>query len=238
MFSKPARYFDIVTAVFVSTLLISNVASSAKIIDWGISPFGLRLAFDAGTLLFPLSYIFGDVLTEVYGYARARRVIWTGFSCLALMGAYLFLVQNMPGEGEWQSYAGDEAFGAILGGVSTGGIVLASLCAYLFGEFSNSFVLAKMKVAMKGKKLWMRTIGSTLVGQAFDTSVFVFIACAVGVFPWEIATSLIVSNYVFKVAIEVVCTPLTYRVVTFLKKAEHEDYYDSNTNFNPLSFGS
>lgn len=235
---KAYRYFDLILGIFVATLLISNIASSAKIVDWGVSLYGLRLAFDAGTLLFPLSYIFGDVLTEVYGYARARRVIWTGFGAAALMSLYLFLVQQMPGESEWLSYAGDEAFGSILGGVSSGGIILASLCAYFCGEFSNSFVLAKMKVSMNGKRLWMRTIGSTLVGQGIDTSVFVLIACAVGVFPWSIALALIVSNYIFKIAIEVLFTPVTYRIVAYLKKAEHEDYYDRETDFNPFYLAS
>lgn len=222
----------------MATLLISNISSSAKIIDWGVSLFGLRLAFDAGTLIFPISYIFGDVLTEVYGYSKTRRVIWTGFACLVLMSAYLWLIERMPGEGEWLGYAGDEAFSAILGSLSTGGIVLASLTAYVAGEFSNSYVLAKMKVAMHGKALWMRTIGSTLVGQGIDTTIFVLIACAASVFPWEIATSLIVANYVFKVGIEVLCTPLTYRVVHFLKQQEGEDVFDTNTNFNPLYSGS
>lgn len=235
---KSYKYFDIVTAIFVATLLISNISSSAKIIDWGVSVFSLRLVFDAGTLIFPISYIFGDVLTEVYGYAKARRVIWTGFGCLVLTSAYLFLVQQMPGESEWLSYAGDDAYAAILGSLSTGGIVVASLCAYLLGEFSNSLVLAKMKVAMQGKSLWMRTIGSTLIGQALDTAAFVLIACAMGVFPWEIALSLIVANYVFKVAIEVLCTPLTYNVVTFLKKAEQEDVYDTETDFSPFRIGT
>lgn len=224
---KAYKYYDLILGVFVALLLISNVSSSAKIVDWG-------LVFDAGTLIFPLSYIFGDVLTEVYGYARARRVIWVGFGAAALMSIYLFVIQQMPGEEMWQSYAGDGAYAAILGGVSSGGIILASLTAYLFGEFSNSIVLAKMKVAMEGKHLWMRTIGSTLVGQALDTSVFVLIACAVGVFPWEIALSLIVSNYIFKVAIEVLFTPVTYKVVGALKKAENEDFYDRATDFSPL----
>lgn len=238
MEAKTYRFYDIIMAGFVAVLLVSNIASSAKIVDWGVSLGGLPLAFDAGTLLFPISYIFGDVLTEVYGYARARRVIWTGFACLALMSAYLFLVQQMPGEGEWLSYAGDNAFAAILGGVSSGGIVVASLSAYLFGEFSNSFVLAKMKIAMRGKNLWMRTIGSTMVGQAFDTSIFVLIACVLGVFPWEIAWSLIVSNYIFKVCIEVLFTPVTYKVVRFLKRVESEDHYDKGTNFNPFHVAS
>lgn len=232
---KSYKYFDTILGIFVATLLISNISSSAKIVDWGISVFALPLTFDAGTLLFPITYIFGDVLTEVYGFAKARRVIWTGFACAALMSGYLFIVQKMPGETQWLQYAGDDAFANILGGVSTGGIILASLCAYLVGEFSNSIVLAKMKVRMNGKYLWVRTIGSTLVGQALDTSVFVGIACAMSVFPWDIAVSLLISNYIFKVVIEILCTPLTYKVIYMLKQAEQEDYYDTTTNFSPLA---
>lgn len=234
---KPHKYFDLVMAAFVAVLLISNVASSAKIVDWGIAPFGLQLAFDAGTLLFPLSYIFGDVLTEVYGFRKARRVIWTGFGAMVLMSACMYAIQRMPGEAQWMGYAGDGAYSAILGGVSSGGIVVASLIAYFFGEFANSFTLARMKVAMHGKFLWMRTIGSTLIGQGVDTVAFVSIACAFGVFPWEIAGTLMLSNYIFKVAIEVLLTPLTYRTVAFLKHAEHEDVYDTHTNFNPFAAG-
>src|SRR5512138_1545280 len=131
-------------ATFVAVLLVSNVASSAKIIDWGVSVAGLPLAFDAGTLLFPISYIFGDILTEVYGYKKSRRVIWAGFASAGLMSLTFWLVGRMPGEATWQSYAGQPAYEAILGGVASGGIVIASLAAYLAGEFSNSFVLAKM----------------------------------------------------------------------------------------------
>lgn len=229
------RYFDLVMAAFVAVLLISNIASSAKIIDWGVSVLHLRLSFDAGTLLFPVSYIFGDVLTEVYGYAKSRRVIWVGFALSVVMAILFRVVQMLPGEAGWQGYAGDAAYGAILGGVSSGGIVLASLVAYLFGEFSNSFILAKMKVWMEGRYLWMRTIGSTLIGQVFDTVIFITIASALGVFPWSIAWSLIVANYIFKVGIEVLFTPITYRMVAFLKKAEREDYFDRDTNFNPFS---
>ncbi len=232
---KTHRYFDLVMAAFVAVLLISNVASSAKIVDWGVSVGWLRLSFDAGTLLFPLSYIFSDILTEVYGFAKARRVIWVGFAASVLMTLSLWAIQRMPGEAMWLDYAGNEAYAAILGGVSTGGIIVASLTAYFLGEFANSFVLAKMKVAMHGKKLWARTIGSTLIGQALDTGVFVAVACAFGVFPWEIAFSLIVANYVFKVAIEVLFTPVTYAVTGFLKRAEHEDFYDKGTDFNPFS---
>ncbi|MEQ1849387.1 MAG: queuosine precursor transporter [Candidatus Peribacteraceae bacterium] len=228
---KTYRYFDAIVALFVAVILTSNVASSAKIIDWGVGLLGLRLSFDAGTLLFPISYIFGDVLTEVYGYARARRVIWLGFFSLALMSVSLALVSAMPGESAWQGYAGDAAFSSILGGVASGSIMVASLVAFLFGAFSNSFVLAKMKIAMQGRMLWMRTIGSTLFGQAVDTTTFVLIACVLGVFPWEIAVSLILSNYIFKVLIEVLFTPVTYRVVGFLKRQESLDQYDRDTDF-------
>lgn len=229
------KYIDLITVGFVTVLLISNIASSAKIVDWGFSIKGLRFAFDAGTLLFPLSYIFGDILTEVYGFVRSRRVIWYGFGASLLLSASLFIIQKLPGEALWHEYAGDAAYAAILGGLATGGIIVASLVAYFAGEFSNSVVLAKMKIATHGKYLWTRTIGSTLVGQAIDTAAFIVIACAFGIFPWEIAWSLIVSNYVFKVAIEVLFTPVTYVVVGFLKKAEHEDVYDRDTTFNPFA---
>ncbi len=221
-------------AAFVAVLLISNIASSAKIIDWGVSVAGLPLAFDAGTLLFPISYIFGDLLTEVYGYAAGRRVIWTGFAMLALMGFTLWVVGRLPGEANWQQTAGQAAYDAILGGVSYGGIIIASLAAYFAGEFSNSFVLAKLKIATSGRFLWVRTIGSTLVGEGVDSVVFVLVASAFGVFPWAAAASIIVANYIFKVTIEVVFTPVTYRVVGFLKQAEGVDYYDVGTDFNPF----
>lgn len=232
---KSYRYFDVIIAAFVAVLLISNIASSAKIVDWGVSLFGLRLSFDAGTLLFPLSYIFGDILTEVYGYTRSRSVIWTGFGASALLSLCLLAISHMPGEAQWQQYAGDEKFQAILGGVANGGIIVASLCAYFAGEFSNSYVLAKMKVWMEGRQLWMRTIGSTLVGEGIDTTIFIAIATFFGVFPWSLFWSLVVTNYVFKVSIEVVFTPLTYRIVGFLKRTEQEDVYDRDTNFNPFT---
>jgi hypothetical protein len=231
---RPYRYFDFIMAAFVAVLLVSNIASSAKIIDWGVSIFGLHLSFDAGTLLFPLSYIFGDILTEVYGYARSRRVIWAGFVAALLMSLCFFVIQYLPGESTWQEYAGDQAFGVILGGVSSGGIIIASVLAYFLGEFSNSYILAKMKVWTSGKWLWTRTIGSTIVGEGVDTVVFMVVACLFGVFPWSIALSLIVANYIFKVGIEAVFTPITYKIVGFLKRAENEDYYDRDTNFNPF----
>jgi uncharacterized integral membrane protein (TIGR00697 family) len=225
------RYFDLVMAIFVTVLIVSNIASSAKIIDWGFSIIGVRMAFDAGTILFPVSYIFGDVLTEVYGFKRSRRVIWTGFGCLALSAVILWLVRIMPGESAWQSYAGQQAYESILGGMSTGGIVVASLLAYLAGEFTNSVVLAKMKVATKGKWLWMRTISSTLVGEGVDSVIFIFIATLAKVFSWSLFTSLVLTNYIFKCGVEALMTPLTYRVVNALKKAEKEDYYDVGTKF-------
>lgn len=226
------RYFDLIMALFVTVLIVSNIASSAKIIDWGVAIFGLPLAFDGGTILFPISYIFGDVLTEVYGFKRSRRVIWTGFSCLAFSAVVLWLVRIMPGEAVWQATTGQAAFNNVLGGMSTGGIVLASLSAYLVGEFTNSVILAKMKVATKGKWLWSRTISSTLVGEAVDSLIFISVASLFGVFPWEIFWTLVVTNYIFKVSIEVLMTPATYWVVGKLKRIENEDYYDVKTRFN------
>ncbi|MCB9111758.1 MAG: queuosine precursor transporter [Anaerolineales bacterium] len=228
------KYFDIIMAFFVAVLITSNIASSAKIVDWGISIFGIHLAFDAGTLLFPVSYVFGDVLTEVYGYRRSRRVIWTGFFALAVTALTFWLVSIMPGEATWQGYAGDAAYQAILGGMSTGGIVAASLAGYWLGEFFNSYVLAKMKILTNGRWLWTRTIGSTLVGEAVDSLVFVAVASLFGVFPWSLFFTLSLTNYIFKVTIEAVMTPLTYLVINKLKHAENEDYYDRDTDFNPF----
>lgn len=229
--SREYKYFDIIMALFVTVLIVSNIASAAKIVDWGVSLFGVPLAFDAGTILFPISYIFGDMLTEVYGFKRSRRVIWVGFFCLGFTSFVFFLVRNMPGEANWSNTVGQPAFDAILGGVSTGGIALASLIAYLFGEFTNSVVLAKMKVATNGRWLWMRTIGSTLVGEAVDTLIFITAASLLGVFPWVIFTSLIITNYIFKCGVEAIMTPVTYWVVAFLKRSENEDYYDRETKF-------
>ena len=229
------RYFDLVMAAFVTILIVSNIASSAKIVDWGISIFEIPLAFDAGTILFPISYIFGDILTEVYGFRRSRRVIWTGFACLALTSLVLWFVRIMPGEANWEALTGQTAYNNVLGGISTGGIVLASLVAYLVGEFANSVVLAKLKVATKGRFLWLRTIGSTLIGEALDSVIFITIATIAGVFPWEIYITLILTNYIFKTFIEMVMTPLTYWVVAKLKHAENEDFYDHGTRFNIIS---
>jgi len=228
------RVFDLIIGLFVTVLIISNIASSAKIVDWGFSLLGVRMAFDAGTLLFPVSYIFGDILTEVYGYRRSRRVIWTGFICLALSSLVLWLVRVLPGEATWQDYAGQAAFVAILGGMSSGGIVLASLMGYWAGEFSNSVLLAKMKILTRGRWLWMRTIGSTIVGELVDTAVFIVVASLFHVFPWSLFVTLVLTNYLFKCGVEALMTPVTYAVVNWLKRVEKVDYYDYGTDFNPF----
>ncbi len=228
------KYIDLITVLFVTVLLLSNLLSSAKLIDLGVSLAGLPLAFDAGTLVFPISYIFGDVLTEVYGYKRSRRVIWSGFLATALMAFFVWLAGALPGEAFWQQSVGQSAFDAVLGGVWK--LAIASLIAYFFGEFVNSYVLARMKVLTQGRQLWIRTIGSTIAGQAVDTVAFFVIATALGAFPPEIMLSLMVTNYIFKVGIEVIFTPLTLRVIKLLKTTEQEDVYDYNTNFNPFRF--
>lgn len=238
MNTKTYRYFDIILGIFVAVLLVSNIASSAKIVDLGFSLFNIPMAFDAGTILFPIGYVFGDILTEVYGYKRSRRVIWTGFFALALAAVTFWGVSALPGEATWQEYAGEDAYRAILGGMSSGGIVLGSLAGFWFGEFSNSFILARMKVLTNGRWLWSRTIGSTLVGQLVDTAMFVVVATAFGVFPWSLFLTLTLTNYLFKVGIEASMTPLTYVIVRVLKRAEDEDYYDRDTNFNPFSMRS
>lgn len=231
---KDYRCFDLIMAAFVTVLVVSNIASSAKIIDLGFSLFDVPMAFDAGTILFPISYIFGDILTEVYGYQRSRRVIWAGFFALALSAAVFWFIQRMPGEATWQSYAGDAAYSAILGGMSSGGILLGSLAGYWSGEFANSFVLANLKILTEGRHLWLRTIGSTLVGQGVDTAAFVVVATLLGVFPWSLFVTLTLTNYLFKCSLEALMTPVTYAIVGMLKRVEKEDFYDRGTNFNPF----
>lgn len=215
------KYFDIILGLFVAVLLISNIAST-KILDLG--PF----TFDGGTILFPIIYIFGDILTEVYGYKATRRVIWTGFASALLMSVVLIIVGKLPAAEDW-GY--QESYNSILG--LTSRIVIASLIAYWIGEFSNSYIMAKMKVKMQGKKLWMRTIGSTIVGEGFDTVIFVMIAFW-GVLPGSLIISVIISNYIFKVGFEVLATPLTYYITKKFKQKENVDFYDSDTDFNPF----
>lgn len=216
------RYLDLLLAAFVTVLIISNIASTKILV---LGPF----TFDGGTILFPLAYIFGDVLTEVYGYKASRRVIWAGLACLALAAVTLAVVDVLPPAADWPL---QDAYHALLG--QTPRIVAASLAAYWAGEFTNSFVLAKLKVATRGRWLWARTVGSTLVGEGVDTLVFLAVAF-VGVLPSDLLAAILVSNYVFKVGVEVVFTPVTYQIVAFLKRAEHEDYFDRDTDFNPFA---
>ncbi|HET6262175.1 MAG TPA: queuosine precursor transporter, partial [Chloroflexia bacterium] len=213
---KNYRYFDLVMAAFVTVLLISNVASN-KFVNLG--PF----TYDAGTILFPLSYIFGDILTEVYGYKRSRRVIWTGFAASALMALVFWAVTLLPIPTDQGPLPQSEAFNTALN--STAFIVLGRLVAFFAGEFTNSYVLARLKVATRGRWLWSRTIGSTLVGQVVDTLIFLTIAFAIGFavlgspMDGNLFWSIVISNYIFKVGVEVLFTPITYAIVGFLKRA-------------------
>ncbi|MFA5791562.1 MAG: queuosine precursor transporter [Candidatus Paceibacterota bacterium] len=218
---KSYKYLSTISVFFVSVLLISNVAST-KIVDF------IYFTFDGGTLLFPLSYIFGDILTEVYGYKKSRSVIWLGFFMALLMSLVFIIVGKLPAASGWDNQS---AYDAILG--LTPRIVIASLVAYFSGSFLNSFVLAKMKIWTKGKMLWTRTIGSTLVGELIDSVLFILIAFS-GILPNSLLITLIISNYIFKTTIEILFTPITYKIVRFLKIKEGEDYYDTNTNFNPF----
>ena len=230
------RYLDLVIALFAAVLITSNIASSAKIVDLKLSLFGIRLAFDGGTLLFPIAYVIGDLLTEVYGFRIARRAIWTGFIVMAISALFFFILRVLPPEGTWENYAGTAAYDAILGGMSTGGIVLASLSGYLVGEFFNSAVHSRIKVLMNGRLLWVRSIGSSLIGELLDSLVFVGIACLAGVFPRELFVTLVLTNYILKMAVEVLVTPFTYLFVWLLKKAEDLDVYDRGVKYNPFRF--
>ncbi len=221
---KSYKLFPIITAIFVTVLLISNIAST-KILVAG--PF----TFDGGTILFPLSYIFGDILTEVYGYKQSRTIIWTGFACLVVMALTLAVVDALPAAADWTL---QDSFHAILGQAPR--IVVASLLAYWAGEFVNSYLLAKIKVWTEGRMLWLRTISSTLVGEGLDTVIFILVAFW-GVLPNELLWTIFVSNYIFKVGVEVGLTPVTYAIVGWLKRIENEDYFDRETNFNPFTVG-
>ncbi len=218
---KIYQHLDTITALFVAILLISNVAST-KIVNF------FFFTFDGGTLLFPLSYIFGDILTEVYGYQRSRKVIWLGFACALLMSAVLIVVGKLPPAQGWLN---QDAYDKILG--LTPRIVSASLIAYFAGEFSNSYVLAKIKILTKGRWLWTRTIGSTVVGELVDSILFIIIAFA-AILPFSLILTLIISNYLFKTGVEIIFTPLTYKIVNWLKNTEQENYFDYQTNFNPF----
>jgi queuosine precursor transporter len=221
------RYFDLIMAGFVTVLLCSNLIGPAKVAMIG------GIAFGAGNIFFPISYIFGDVLTEVYGYARARRVIWAGFAAMAfatLMGWVVINLPSDPNEGfnKVLQPALETVFGA------TWRIAIGSMLAFWVGDFLNSFVMAKMKIATNGRFLWMRTIGSTFVGQGVDSLIFYPFAFY-GVWETQTLWKVIAFNWLFKVTVEILWTPVTYLVVGWLKKAENEDYYDRKTNFTPFT---
>jgi queuosine precursor transporter len=230
------RYYDLVMAAFVTVLLCSDLIGPGKVCRAEFGRwFGIDLgvSFGAGNLFFPISYIFGDVLTEVYGYARARKVIWAGFGALvfsAIMG--FFVVHMAPDPAVPFNRQIQPAIETVFG--STWRIVAASMLAYWAGDFANSYVLAKMKILTRGRYLWTRTIGSTLVGEALDSAIFYPLAFF-RVWPAGTIVSIVAFNCVFKVAVEVLFTPLTYLIINRLKRAEHEDYYDRNTNFTPFS---
>ena len=213
--------YTVVVALFITCLITANIIS-VKLIDF----FGLVLP--AGILIFPLSYITGDVLTEVYGYTQARRVIWLGFFCNLLVVIAIWLGKVMPSAGFWQ---GQTAYELILG--YTPRLLIASFLAYLAGEFLNAFVMAKMKILTKGRWLWTRTISSTLVGQGLDSMVFIFLAFF-GTIPIKVLVLAIITQWLVKSAYEAIATPLTYISVRFLKKHEGLDVYDYHTRFNPL----
>lgn len=221
MNQKNFKFLTLITVFFVTVLLISNIVSTKITVIW---PF----EFDAGTLLFPLSYIFWDILTEVYWYKESRKVIWMWFWSIILLSWIIILVWNLPPSPN-RAFQNDYQNVLWL----TPRIILWSLVAYFVWEFSNSYILAKIKIKMKWKMLWVRTIWSTLVWEFFDTIIFVLIAFY-WVFDNELLITIIISNYVFKVLVEVLFTPLTYLIVNKLKKVEKIDHYDTNTNFNPL----
>ena len=221
------RYYDLIMAAFVCVLLCANLIGVSKITH--VELFGHDFVFGAGNLFFPLSYLFGDILTEVYGYARSRRVVWAGFSALMFASVMRAIVVNLPPAPGW---GGQSVIEAAFG--STWRIAMASLIGYFCGEFVNSYTLAKLKILTAGRQLWMRTIGSTIVCEACDTIVFYPLAFY-GVWSNELLLQVMFANYLLKVGWEVAATPVTYRVVNALKRAEHEDYFDRGTNFTPFS---
>jgi uncharacterized integral membrane protein (TIGR00697 family) len=223
------RYYDFVMAAYVCVLLCSNLIGPAKETSIDV-PFIGTCTFLAGVLFFPISYIFGDILTEVYGYGRDRRVVWAGFAALAFASLMAAVVVHLPPS--QRGVANQAALEAIFG--NTPRIVLASIIAFLCGTFVNSYVLAKMKIVTRGRWLWTRLVGSTLCGELVDSALFYTIAFY-GRMPFDHLEELMLTQYLLKSGWEIVAAPLTYRVVAFLKRAENEDYYDTDTNFTPFS---
>jgi len=224
------RYYEFVMAAFVTVLVCSNLIGPAKIAQLDLPLLGV-VTFGAGVLFFPISYVFGDILTEVYGYARARRVIWAGFAGLGFASFMATVVVALPPAPFWPHQGAYEiAFG------NTPRIVAASILAYFCGEFVNSYVLAKMKLATRGRWLWTRTIGSTIVGEAVDSALFYPLAFyGAGIIPDDKLPLVMLAQFVVKVGVEIVFTPVTYRIVGFLKRAEQEDHYDRHTDFSPFT---
>ena len=224
------RYYEFVMAAFVTVLICSNLIGPAKIAQLELPLLG-TIVLGAGALFFPISYVFGDILTEVYGYSRARQVIWAGFAGLGFASFMAAVVVALPPAPFWKHQSAYEvAFGA------TWRIVVASMIAYFCGEFINSYTLAKMKILTAGKWLWTRTIGSTIIGEAVDSALFYPLAFyGSGIIPDDKLPLVMLAQFVAKVSVEVVFTPVTYKVVGWLKRAESEDYYDRKTDFNPFS---
>lgn len=227
------RYYDLVLAGFVTVLLCSNLIGTAKVSEVAVPIAGGVLAFGVGNIFFPISYIFGDVLTEVYGYARARRVIWAGFAAMVFASVMAWTVVHLPASAlEPFNATLQPAIEVVFG--NTWRIAVASIVAFWVGDFVNAYVLARMKVMTAGRWLWTRTIGSTLLGQGVDSLIFYPIAFA-GIWASDTLLAVIGFNWFFKVMVEVVMTPVTYVVVGWLKRHEHEDYYDTDTDFTPFS---
>lgn len=226
---KQYRYYDLIMAAFVTVLVCSNLIGPAKVTQIDAPLVGM-LTFGAGVLFFPISFIFGDILTEVYGYAASRRVIWTGFAGLAFASLMAWMVVALPPAPFWNNqHEYEVAFG------STWRISLAGLVAFAVGEFVNSFIMAKMKILTSGKHLWQRTITSTVFGEVIDTTMFVPLAFwNTGIIPNDKIPLVIGAQIVAKILVEVAFTPVVYKVVAYLKRAENEDYYDTNTDFNPF----
>lgn len=220
------KYYDLVMVSFVTVLLCSSLIGVGKVSQLGGYSFGAAIFF------FPISYIFGDILTEVYGYARARRVIWAGFAALGFASAMSWAVVALPPAPGWPH---QDAYVTVYG--QTPRIVAASLAAFWAGDFVNSYALAKLKLKTAGRFLWLRTIGSTVVGQGLDSLLFYPLAF-LGEWPAPLVLAVMTSNFFLKVGVEVAMTPATYWVVGFLKRAEGEDYYDSGTDFNPFKLGA
>ena len=227
--SRSYKYYDLILGAYVCVLLCANLIGPAKLSTVHVPLLG-PVTFLAGVLFFPISYLFGDILTEVYGYARDRRCVWSGFAALVFASIMAAVIVHLPPAEHWKSNqrAVEEIFG------NTPRIVLASIIAFWCGSFVNSFVLAKMKLWTNGRWLWTRIIGSTLCGELVDSALFYTIAFT-GLWPTEQLVAVTMTQYVLKSAWEIIATPLTYKVVGFLKRAEHEDYFDRDTNFTPFS---